>query len=84
MTEPTLDQQIICVRREIALRRNVYQRRVAEQRMKRTQADHELLCMQAVLLTLTVYYPKALERIQELERALDVYSDEAAGKKPEE
>ena len=55
----TLNEQITCVRREIAMRRNVYPRWIASGRMSREQAEHEMLCMQAVLVTLTLDYPQA-------------------------
>ena len=43
----TLDQQIACLRREIAMRKNVYPKWIENKRMKQTQADHELAAMQA-------------------------------------
>lgn len=43
-----LDQQLAAVRREIALRRNVYPRWVAGGRMKQEKADAEIATMQAV------------------------------------
>jgi signal recognition particle subunit SEC65 len=48
----TLDQQIACVRREIALRKRVYPRWVESGRMKKETADREIDCMQAVHDTL--------------------------------
>lgn len=53
-TPPTvpLPQQIAAVRREIALRRNVYAKRVSNQQMRQAEADHELAAMQAVHDTL--------------------------------
>jgi hypothetical protein len=49
----TLIEQVRCVEREIALRRSVYPRWVAQKRMKASQAEHELEAMVAVLATLT-------------------------------
>lgn len=48
----TLDEQIKCVRREIAMRQSVYPKWVAAKRMKQQQADHEIAAMQSVLRTL--------------------------------
>lgn len=48
----TLADQIAAVKREIAMRRNVYPRRVAEGRMTQAKADHEVAAMLAVLATL--------------------------------
>lgn len=48
----TLDEQIKCVEREIAMRKRVYQKRVLEEKMSKQTADHELECMAAVLETL--------------------------------
>ena len=48
MTTPTLDQMIACLRREIALRKNVYPKWVANGRMTQVKADEEIAAMQAV------------------------------------
>jgi hypothetical protein len=48
----TLQSQILCVRRELAMRKNVYPKWVQSGRMKAEAADHELNCMQAVHDTL--------------------------------
>ena len=48
----SLDDQIKCIEREIALRRRVYPRRVAEGRMKLDEAEREVSAMRAVLMTL--------------------------------
>jgi hypothetical protein len=48
----TIEAQIACVRRELALRKRVYAKRVLERKMKPEEADHELACMQAVHDTL--------------------------------
>jgi hypothetical protein len=49
----SLEDQIACVAREIAMRKVVYPRRVAAGQMKQSQADLELARMNAVLETLT-------------------------------
>jgi hypothetical protein len=48
----TIRDQIRCVEREIALRRRVYPRWVAEERMSQVVADGEVSTMEAVLATL--------------------------------
>ena len=48
----TLQSQIACVKREIALRKIVYPKRVAAKAMTQTKADEELVSMQDVLATL--------------------------------
>lgn len=62
---------ISCVRREIALRRNVYPRFVQSERMKASTAEYELECMQTVLVILTLAYPAALARVERLEQELE-------------
>lgn len=47
----TLADQIRCVAREVALRRNLYARRVENGSMKQATAAHEIACMEAVLAT---------------------------------
>jgi hypothetical protein len=49
----TLEQQIAALRRELALRRNVYRKRVREGRMSLELATTEYCNMLAILLTLT-------------------------------
>jgi hypothetical protein len=49
----TLEAQITCIRRELAMRKNVYPKWVMSGRMKPEAADHEISCMQAVHDTLT-------------------------------
>lgn len=51
--EYTIEAQITCIRRELAMRKNVYPKWVASGRMKAEAADHEINCMQAVHDTLT-------------------------------
>lgn len=63
----TLDEQVNCVRREIALRRNVYAKRIEAGKLTQEAATRELTLMQAVLVTLTVNYPQALAKIRELQ-----------------
>ena len=48
----SLDAQIACVRRELALRQRVYPRWVAASKMKQAKADEEIAAMQAVHDTL--------------------------------
>lgn len=48
----SLERQIACVAREIALRRNVYPKFVASGKIKQETADTELAAMEAVLATL--------------------------------
>ena len=48
----TLEAQIKCVRRELALRRNAYPRWVKSGRMKEAEAVREIETMEAVLETL--------------------------------
>lgn len=50
--DPDLETLIECVRREIRYRRNVYPRRVANNRMSRQLMDRELRLMEAVLKNL--------------------------------
>jgi len=46
---PTLDEEIQCVRREVAMRERVYRRRVSDGRMRQEAADREIVTMRAVL-----------------------------------
>ena len=48
----TLDDQIACVEREIELRKRVYPRRVADQKMSPHAARYQIEAMEAVLATL--------------------------------
>jgi len=53
MSEPiTIERQIKCVGREIGLRRAVYPRFVATNKISQQTADEELAAMEAVLQTL--------------------------------
>jgi hypothetical protein len=47
-----IDEQIACVEREIALRRRVYPRRIADRKMTQQLADRQLAAMSAALHTL--------------------------------
>jgi hypothetical protein len=49
---PSIDDQIACVEREIAMRRRAYPRWIADRRMSQAKAQHELDAMCAVLATL--------------------------------
>jgi hypothetical protein len=42
-------EKIACLRRELAMRRNVYQKRVLEGRMRPEARDREIGLMQAIL-----------------------------------
>jgi len=53
MADITIDEQIACVRRELAMRQRVYPKWVAGGRMKQADADKELERMQAVHDTLS-------------------------------
>ncbi len=53
MAEITLEQQIACVRRELAMRQRNYPRWVSDGRMKQAEMDHQLAAMQAVHDTVT-------------------------------
>lgn len=48
----TIEQQMACVKREIAMRKNVYPKWVMSRRMKAETADHEINCLIAVLRSL--------------------------------
>jgi len=50
-TEISLDQQIACLKREIALRKNVYPKWVQSRGMKQEDADREIAAMTAALHT---------------------------------
>lgn len=52
MTDLSLDAQISCVRRELAMRQRAYPKWVDGGRMKQPEADKELAVMQAVHDTL--------------------------------
>ena len=47
-----IDDQVLCVKREIRFRERVYPRWVSEARMTKAEADHQLAVMRAVLATL--------------------------------
>ena len=48
----TLDDQIRCIARELALRKRVYPRLLTQGTMTQDQAAHEIRTMQSVLATL--------------------------------
>lgn len=52
-TPITIEQQIACVRRELALRKNVYPGFVARGKMTQAGADYQIAAMQSVHDTLT-------------------------------
>jgi hypothetical protein len=53
MTQVSLDAQLRCAQRELAVRRAVYPGLVARYRMTHEQAAHELAAMRAIVQTLT-------------------------------
>jgi hypothetical protein len=74
----TLEDQIKCIKREIALRRNVYAKRVAAGAMKESMADREMELIQAVCRTLESHQQKeqqARAALREIIKALDTTSD---------
>ena len=48
----SIEEQIACVKREVALRERLYPRWVAMQKMTQAKADTELAAMKAALATL--------------------------------
>lgn len=52
MTEFSLDQQIASLKREIAMRKNVYPKWVTLGKMRAGESDHEIGAMTAALHTL--------------------------------
>lgn len=66
MADITIDDQIACVRREIAMRHRVYPRWVLNGKMKAEEAEQEKDRMHAVLATLQkvkASAPKAQESL---------------------
>ena len=57
----TLADQIICVKREIAFRERVYEKRVEQKVMTKAEADRELSRMKAVLDTLQTLLKEKLQ-----------------------
>lgn len=47
----TLQEQVACLARELAVRRNVYRKWVSSGKMKHETATHEIECMEAALET---------------------------------
>lgn len=70
-TPVTIDQQLKAVAREIAMRRNVYRRRVSQGAMKPEEADREIAAMEAVHLSL-----RLLENV-DVYRGTEALLDEA-------
>lgn len=48
----TIDDQIACARRELALRKNCYPNWIQKGRLRRENADREIAAMSAILETL--------------------------------
>ena len=53
----TIEEQIKCVKREIAMRERVYPREVRYEKMSQETADKEIASMRAVLKTLLNVVP---------------------------
>lgn len=71
--KPTLDEQIACARRELALREQVYPKWVIGGRMTQKEADNEIARMSAIVATL-----EWLERNRATIRSsIDVANDRA-------
>lgn len=49
----SIDEEILCVRRELAMRERVYPRFVADGRMKPDRAEREIATMRSILNRLT-------------------------------
>lgn len=58
----TIDAQIACIERELAMRARVYPRRVKDGKMSQALADRETRTMEAVLMTLHAYKVQANAR----------------------
>jgi len=71
-SDTSLQAQVRCVEREIALRRGVYGRMVRDGRMKRQVADDELAAMGAVLVTV-----RAARQVELAQEAQDRHALEA-------
>lgn len=52
MFEPTIDDMISCINRELGYRKAVYARKVAQGSMTQSAADWQVECMKAVLSVL--------------------------------
>jgi len=48
-----IQAQVTCVRRELSYRRFVYPKRIAAGKTTTTEAEREIACMEAILVTLT-------------------------------
>ena len=49
MSDVTLAEKLHSAERELKMRRQVYPRWVARQKMSQEQADHEIRCMEAIV-----------------------------------
>ena len=58
MTTITITAQLAAAKRELAMRRRVYPRWIAQQRMSEATAHHEIACMQAIVDTLEALAPE--------------------------
>ena len=52
-SEFSIQAQVACARRELSYRRYVYPKRIAAGKMSPADADKEVACMEAILVTLT-------------------------------
>jgi hypothetical protein len=60
MNAPTLDEQIACVSRVIAIREKVYPELIKTGKMKKPEGDHEIACMKAALGTLMAAHKESV------------------------
>lgn len=63
----TLDQQIAEVKRELAMRKQVYPRRIEKGLMKQAEADWQIATLKAVLETLRTLQPMQQKTIFEIQ-----------------
>lgn len=72
----TIDDKIKCLRREIALRKNVYPKWVDSGRMKKEDAEREIAVMQAIHDDLMALAPLGAVALERLLRADDGKDEE--------
>lgn len=58
-TQVSIDRQIACVEREVAMRRRVYVRFIESGKMTKAQAEEEIAAMTAVLATVNAAKERA-------------------------
>ena len=79
----TTKELIACAKRELALRRNVYPKWVASGRMHAEQCEHEIACMEAIVVELENYQaqrPLTAEEKAWVEKAWQEYRKSEAAK----